>query len=290
MVKKGLGKGLSALIKEDVITSVNSTNLDENKVIQVDINKIQPDENQPRKQFNQENLEELANSIKSVGIINPIIVRQKGEFYEIISGERRWRACRIAGIRKIPIIIREYSELERVEISLIENIQRQDLNPIEEALTFKRLQDEFNLSHEEISEKVGKNRTTITNSLRLLKLDDKVQDLLINQQISTGNVRPLLALKDKDKQFELAKKIIAEQLSVRQTETLVKSLLENQKQEQINNQKVKNVIYENIKKELNQLLGTKVDIKAGKNKGKIEIEYYSEEELDRIVCLFKNKL
>lgn len=290
MVKKGLGKGLSALIKEDVITSVNSTNLDENKVIQVDINKIQPDENQPRKQFNQENLEELANSIKSVGVINPIIVRQKGEFYEIISGERRWRACRIAGIRKIPIIIREYSELERVEISLIENIQRQDLNPIEEALTFKRLQDEFNLSHEEISEKVGKNRTTITNSLRLLKLDDKVQDLLINQQISTGNVRPLLALKDKDKQFELAKKIIAEQLSVRQTETLVKSLLENQKQEQINNQKVKNVIYENIKKELNQLLGTKVDIKAGKNKGKIEIEYYSEEELDRIVCLFKNKL
>lgn len=288
MIKKGLGKGLGALINENVIHSVNNDMIEEEKLIEVDINKIQPDENQPRREFSEIELEELANSIKTVGVINPIIVKKKNEFYEIISGERRWRACRIAKIRKIPVIVKEYSELERVEIALIENIQRQELSPIEEALAYKRLQDEFNLSQEEISEKVGKNRTTITNTLRLLKLNKEVQELLIKRKISAGCVRPLLSLKDEKQQLELAEKIIENQLSSRQVEELVKKLNLNKNNKKENkNKTLENINYEYIKKDLHQILGTKVNIKTSKDKGKIEIEYYSENELDRLICLFK---
>ena len=293
MIKKGLGKGLSALIKDETL-SPNNIQIEENdlnKVIEIDINKVQPDKSQPRKYFNDNTLEELALSIKNVGIISPIIVKKKGNFYEIISGERRFRAAKKLKLKKIPIIIKEYDDLVSLEVSLIENIQRENLNPIEEALTYKIFQEKFNLNQEQIAEKVGKNRATIANAIRLLKLDNRVQNFVIELKLSQGHARALLPIEDIDMQFELAEKIIDEQLSVRQTEEIVKKLLEQKKDEQKNKieetDPIKKQLYLDISKQLNQILGTKVNIKDNKNKGKIEIEYYSEEELDRLFCLLK---
>ncbi len=293
MIKKGLGKGLSALIKDETL-SPNNIQIEENdlnKVIEIDINKVQPDKSQPRKYFNDDTLEELALSIKNVGIISPIIVKKKGNFYEIISGERRFRAAKKLKLKKIPIIIKEYDDLVSLEVSLIENIQRENLNPIEEALTYKIFQEKFNLNQEQIAEKVGKNRATIANAIRLLKLDNRVQNFVIELKLSQGHARALLSIEDIDMQFELAEKIIDEQLSVRQTEEMVKKLLEQKKDEQKNKieetDPIKKQLYLDISKQLNQILGTKVNIKDNKNKGKIEIEYYSEEELDRLFCLLK---
>ena len=293
MIKKGLGKGLSALIKDETL-SPNNIQIEENdlnKVIEIDINKVQPDKSQPRKYFNDDTLEELALSIKNVGIISPIIVKKKGNFYEIISGERRFRAAKKLKLKKIPIIIKEYDDLVSLEVSLIENIQRENLNPIEEALTYKIFQEKFNLNQEQIAEKVGKNRATIANAIRLLKLDNRVQNFVIELKLSQGHARALLPIEDIDMQFELAEKIIDEQLSVRQTEEIVKKLLEQKKDEQKNKieetDPIKKQLYLDISKQLNQILGTKVNIKDNKNKGKIEIEYYSEEELDRLFCLLK---
>ncbi len=296
MIKKGLGKGLSALIKDENLTSINNNNFIEdnnfnNQIIEMDINKIQPDKSQPRKSFNDETLEELASSIKNVGIISPIIVKKKGEFYQIISGERRFRAAKKLKLKKIPIIIKEYDDLQSLEVSLIENIQRENLNPIEEALTYKVFQEKFNLNQEQIAEKVGKNRATIANSMRLLKLDNRVQTFVIELRLSQGHARALLPIEDIDIQFELAEKIIEEQYSVRQTEELVKKILEQKTEEKkyknIEDDEYKKQLYMDISKQLNQILGTKVNIKDNKNKGKIEIEYYSKEELDRLFCLFK---
>lgn len=293
MIKKGLGKGLGALIKDETL-SPNNIQIEENdlnKVIEIDINKVQPDKSQPRKYFNDDTLEELALSIKNVGIISPIIVKKKGNFYEIISGERRFRAAKKLKLKKIPIIIKEYDDLVSLEVSLIENIQRENLNPIEEALTYKIFQEKFNLNQEQIAEKVGKNRATIANAIRLLKLDNRVQNFVIELKLSQGHARALLPIEDIDMQFELAEKIIDEQLSVRQTEEIVKKLLEQKKDEQKNKieetDPIKKQLYLDISKQLNQILGTKVNIKDNKNKGKIEIEYYSEEELDRLFCLLK---
>lgn len=296
MIKKGLGKGLSALIKDENLTSINNNNFIEdnnfnNQIIEMDINKIQPDKSQPRKSFNDETLEELASSIKNVGIISPIIVKKKGEFYQIISGERRFRAAKKLKLKKIPIIIKEYDDLQSLEVSLIENIQRENLNPIEEALTYKVFQEKFNLNQEQIAEKVGKNRATIANSMRLLKLDNRVQTFVIELRLSQGHARALLPIEDMDIQFELSEKIIEEQYSVRQTEELVKKILEQKTEEKkyknIEDDEYKKQLYMDISKQLNQILGTKVNIKDNKNKGKIEIEYYSKEELDRLFCLFK---
>ncbi len=293
MVKKGLGKGLGALIKDDTLVSNNNIKIEENdfnKIIEVDINKVQPDKTQPRKSFNDDTLEELALSIKNVGIISPIIVKKKGNFYEIISGERRFRAAKKLKLKNIPIIIKEYDDLTSLEVSLIENIQRENLNPIEEALTYKVFQEKFNLNQEQIAEKVGKNRATIANAIRLLKLDNRVQNFVVELRLSQGHARALLPIEDMDMQFELAEKIIEEQLSVRQTEELIKKLLEEKKQEEktkIEEDPIKKQLYLDISKQLNQILGTKVNIKDNKNKGKIEIEYYSQEELDRLFCLFK---
>ncbi len=293
MIKKGLGKGLGALIKDENLQAVNNNennNIDFNdKILEVDINKIQPDKTQPRKVFNDDTLEELALSIKNVGIISPIIVKKKGNFYEIISGERRFRAAKKLKLKKVPIIIKEYDDLTSLEVSLIENIQRENLNPIEEALTYKVFQEKFNLNQEEIAEKVGKNRATIANAIRLLKLDSRVQNFVIELRLSQGHARALIPIEDLDLQFEIAEKIIEEQLSVRQTEELVKKMLEQQKKEEkiIEEDPVKKQLYLDISKQLNEILGTKVNIKNNKNKGKIEIEYYSEEELDRLYCLFK---
>lgn len=294
MLKKGLGKGLGVLIKDDTLISNNIKIEDNNynKIIEVDINKILVDKSQPRKYFNDETLDELALSIKNVGIISPIIVKKKEEFYEIISGERRFKAAKKLKLKKIPIIIKDCDDLVSLEISLIENIQREDLNPIEEALTYKTFQEKFNLNQEQIAEKVGKNRTTITNSLRLLKLDNRIQDFIIELKLSQGHARALLPIENKDLQFEIAEKIIKEQLNVRQTEELVKKILEKDSVQKISKEKeedyIKKQLYIDISKQLNEILGTKVNIKNNKNKGKIEIEYYSEEELDRLFCLFKN--
>ncbi|WP_317366841.1 ParB/RepB/Spo0J family partition protein [uncultured Tyzzerella sp.] len=292
MIKKGLGKGLGALIKDDVLTP-NNTSIQEtdlNKIIEIDINKVQPDKSQPRKHFNDDTLEELALSIKNVGIISPIIVKKKGDFYEIISGERRFRAAKKLKLKKIPIIIKEYDDLVSLEVSLIENIQRENLNPIEEALTYKIFQEKFNLNQEQIAEKVGKNRTTISNAIRLLKLDSRVQNFVIELKLSQGHARALLPIENMDIQFDLAEKIIEEQLSVRQTEDIVKKLLEEKKEEKNTPKEddiLKKQLYLDISKQLNQILGTKVNIKDNKNKGKIEIEYYSQEELDRLFCILK---
>ena len=293
MKKSGLGRGLSALIDNDETVE----NIDKESIIEVDINKIEPDENQPRTNFNNDSLNELADSIRNLGIVNPIVAKKNGEFYKIITGERRWRAARIAGIKTVPVIIKEYSELETIEVALIENVQREDLNLIEEAMTYKKLAEEFNLSQEEISKKIGKSRTVVTNAMRLLKLDQRVQNFLSEGKISAGHARALLGIENNDIQFETAEKIIDDGISVRETEELVKII--NEKKEEVSEEKneiktdniEKNNVYENISNELNQILGTKVSIKNklknGKNKGKIEIEYYSDEELDRIFCLLK---
>lgn len=291
---KGLGKGLGALISENSIKNIEVSSKQEEineSVIEIDVNKIQVDKNQPRKRFDEESIEELASSIKTVGLINPIIVKKKGEFFEIISGERRFRAFKTLKLKKVPAIVREYEDRRRLEVALIENIQRENLNPIEEAVIYKKFQEEFSLSQDEIAEKIGKKRATISNAIRLLKLDERVQNFIIDFRISQGHAKALLSLQDKQKQFEIAEAIIEDNLSVRQTEEIVKKFLDDEKvvkqkeTQYIDNARIQD--FENISKNLNEILGTKVKIKDKNNKGKIEIEYYSEEELERLVCLFK---
>lgn len=292
--KGGLGKGLGALINNDELeTSISLGSEKKEKVIEIDINKIEPNKNQPRTDFNEESLSELAKSIESIGIISPIIVAEKGSFYEIIAGERRWRAARLAKIKKIPAIIKTYSELERLEVALIENIQREDLNPVEEALTYQKFHDEFKLNQEAIAEKVGKSRAAVANSLRLLKLDSRVLNFLKEGKLSSGHARAVIPIDENDVQFEIAEKIIEDRLSVRQVEELVKAYNEaknqpkQEKKEPNRIDEAKKAAYKTLEKNLNRLFGTKVSIKNGKNKGKIEIEYYSEDELDRLVNMFK---
>lgn len=264
------------------------SNEDENNIVsQININKIQLDKNQPRKFFDDTSINELANSIINVGVINPIIVNRKGEFYQIVSGERRFRASKKANLKTIPAIIKNYDELETLEVALIENVQREDLNAIEEALTYRKLQDDFELTQEEISKKVGKSRVTITNSLRLLKLDDRVQNFIIEAKLSEGHARALLSIDDHDLQFELAEKIIDDTMSVRQIEELVKKIITKPKENSEATKKEVLTTYDDISKQLNQILGTKVNIKNNKDKGKIEIEYYSESDLDRLLSLLK---
>ena len=290
--KKGLGKGLNALM------SYNNVESNSNRVYEIDINKISPNKEQPRTNFNEESLQELANSIKEIGIIQPLTVKKIGEFYEIVAGERRWRAGRLAGLKKIPVIIREFDELKTLEAALIENIQRVDLNPIEEALTYKRFYDEFKLNQEEIAKKVGKSRSAVANAMRLINLDLRVQNFIKEGKISNGHGRALLSISDNDIQFELAERIIEEELNVRQIEEMVKEYLnempEGEKQEdgvvEVNENIKKEC--EKISNELKSIFGTKVKIKTNKKgeKGKIEIEYVSLEDLDRIVGMIKSKM
>ena len=228
---------------------------------------------------------ELADSIKQFGILQPLIVKKKKDYYEIIAGERRWRAAKIAGIKEVPIIVKEYTDQEIVEISLIENIQRENLNPIEEAMAFKRLLEEFNLKQDEVAERVSKSRTAVTNSMRLLKLSKKVQQMIIDDMISTGHARALLAIDDEEQQYILANKIFDEKLSVRETEKLVKAL-KNPKKEVKKQKPEHTFVYDNIEEQLKNIIGTKVSVNPKANgKGRIEIEYYSEEELERIYDL-----
>ena len=251
---------------------------------------IEPNQAQPRKKFQEEELKELADSIKEYGILQPLLVQKKDDHYEIIAGERRWRAAKLAGLTEVPVLIREYDKQRTMEIALIENVQRADLNPIEEALAYQRLIQEFNLTQEEIAGRVSKNRATITNSMRLLKLDSRVQQMLVDGQISSGHARALLGLEDGERQYQAAKKIIQENLSVRDVEKLVKFLNrpEKEKKEPEKGPDI-NLIYKQIEDKLKTIMGTKVVInRKDKNKGRIEIEYYSQDELERIIELMES--
>ena len=256
----------------------------------VKISKVEPNRTQPRKQFDEDALVELSESIKQFGILQPLLVSDKGEYYEIIEGERRCRAAKLAGLKEVPVIIKEFNDQQVVEISLIENIQREDLNPIEEAMAYKRLINEFKLKQDSIAERVSKSRTAVTNSLRLLKLDERVQQMLIDEMISAGHARAILAISDKDKQASVAMKVFDEKLSVRETEKLVKHIVEPPKkkaEKQVNT--AEDAIYESLEEKMKGIVGTRVFIHRKKNnKGKIEIEYYSRDELERIIELFES--
>ena len=302
--KSGLGKGLDSLIPmgmelegiqksapkkaETPKTEEQELKAEESQVF-LKISQIEPNRDQPRKQFDEDALMELADSIKQYGVLQPLIVQKKEEYYEIIAGERRWRAAKLAKLKEVPVIIKDYTPQEIMEISLIENIQREDLNPIEEASAYQRLIDEFHLKHEEIAERVAKSRSAITNSMRLLKLDKRVQMMLVEGEISGGHARTLLALEDQELQFTAAERIIEHKLSVRETEKLVKDLLKPKKSEKEQNvpDEATALIYKNLEEKIRGILGTKVSInRKDENRGKIEIEYYSMDELERLMDLF----
>lgn len=251
---------------------------------------IEPSEGQPRKVFDEEELKELAESIKHFGILQPLLVQKKGDFYEIIAGERRFRAAKLAGLSEVPVLVREYTRQQSMEIALIENVQRADLNPIEEAKAYQMLIQEFGLKQEEVAERVSKNRATVTNSMRLLKLDERVQELLIQNKISSGHARALLGLEDPEQQYQTALKIVNSHLSVREVEKLVKLLLNpRKKKEQKDEDRDLEIFYHDLEEKLKSVMGTKVTInKKDKNKGRIEIEYYSSAELDRIIELLQS--
>ena len=256
----------------------------------VKISSVEPNINQPRKQFDEDALLELSESVKQYGILQPLLVSDKKDYYEMIAGERRWRAAKLAGLKEVPVIVKEFTDQELVEISLIENIQREDLNPVEEAMAYKRLIDEFHLKQDEVAERVGKSRTAVTNSMRLLKLSEKVQQMLIDEMITAGHARAILAISDKEKQETVAMKVFDEKLSVRETEALVKRMLEPPKTEKKSKfTTAEDAIYESLEEKMKSIMGTRVQIHRKKNdKGKIEIEYYSKDELERIIDLFES--
>ena len=290
MAARGLGKGLDSLIpmsvaEDKIIEDVAKKEGNTEEV--VDINYVTPNRDQPRKSFDKEKLEELAESIKIHGIVEPILVQDRKDHYEIVAGERRWRAAKLAGLKKVPVFVRNYTERQIKEISLIENIQREDLNPIEEALAYKDLMTEYSLTQEEVASRVSKNRTTITNSLRLLKLGKKVQKMLIDKSISEGHARALIGIEDEKRQLEIAEKIVKNKLSVRDVEKLVKESDKPSKPRKELSEDLE-IFYKDIAEKMKQKLGTKVTINAKEDgSGKIEIEFYSNDDLDRIKFLLK---
>lgn len=288
--KTGLGKGLDSMIppkatpkavkgKESASSKTGETILK--------INEVEPNKKQPRKFFNEEALMELSDSIKQHGIVQPLVVKKQKDYYEIIAGERRWRAAKMAGLKEVPVVIKDYSPQEIMEVALIENIQREDLNPVEEAKAYQNLIKEYNLKQEEVANRVSKSRSAITNSLRLLKLCDPVLNYLIEETISSGHARALLALDDPEKQVSAAEKIVKEHLSVRETEKLVKNL--NQPEKKVPKKELKNdFVYKDMEEKLKQKIGTKVKInRKSENSGKIEIEYYTQDDLEKIIAYFK---
>ena len=307
--KSGLGRGLDALFPEKTVQSKPKTvkTVKEEKKVAVDTKKssqqetsngermmkismIEPNREQPRKKFDEDALQELSESIKQYGILQPLLVSDKKDYYEIVAGERRWRAAKMAGLKEVPVVVKEFSTQEIVEISLIENIQREDLNPVEEAMAYKRLIDEFHLKQDEIAERVSKSRTAVTNSMRLLKLDSRVQQMMVDEMISAGHARALLAISDAEKQYSVAMRIFDEKLSVRETEKLVKTILNpSKKRENAVSDSAEDAIYESLEEKMKNITGTRVFIHRKKNnKGKIEIEYYSRDDLDRIIDLFES--
>ena len=300
--KRGLGRGLSNLIPTDDTTedvnpkaskqtktgAVTKTEVVKKIEQTLNINRIEPNKNQPRKEFNEDALQELADSIKQFGVIEPLVVVKRKGYYELIAGERRWRAARLAGLKEVPVVIKDYDDQQIVEIALIENIQREDLNPIEEAHAYERLIQEFNLTQDEVAERVSKSRTTVTNALRLRKLTEKVQQMLIDDMLSTGHVRALITITEPQLQYETAMYIFDKKLSVRETESYVKKLLNKKPKEKTSEKEDPELsfLYKAIENRLKESLGTKTTIKAKtKDSGKIEIEYYSQEDLERITQL-----
>lgn len=328
--KRGLGRGLGAFFGEEVIqevekeqesihhemdeeqaelpaekrrTTKRKSSLEKGKTenqsdtqsellkeITLKLSKIEPNREQPRREFNEEQMQELADSVRQYGILQPLLVQKRDDYYEIIAGERRWRAAKMAGLKEVPVVIREYSRQQAVEISLIENVQREDLNPIEEALAYQRLMQEFQLKQEEIAERVSKNRTTITNSMRLLNLCKEVQQMVIEGQISSGHARALLGVEDPEIQYQLAQQIVRERLSVREVEKLVKKLVKGPKKKKENPEdEALELIFKDLEERMKTIMGTKVNIsRKDRTKGRIEIEYYSESELERIVELIES--
>ena len=306
--KSGLGRGLDALFPEKTVQSKPKTvkTVKEEKKVAVDTKKfsqqetsngermmkismIEPNREQPRKKFDEDALQELSESIKQYGILQPLLVSDKKDYYEIVAGERRWRAAKMAGLKEVPVVVKEFSTQEIVEISLIENIQREDLNPVEEAMAYKRLIDEFHLKQDEIAERVSKSRTAVSNSMRLLKLDSRVQQMMVDEMISAGHARAILAISDPEQQYNAAMKVFDEKLSVRETEKLVKSILTPTKKKPVVSNPTEDAIYESLEEKMKGITGTRVFIHRKKNnKGKIEIEYYSRDDLDRIIDLFES--
>ncbi len=305
--RTGLGKGLGAIFGEDVVenqenvsretsgrqTDANSQKEESpGKEYMMKMSLIEPNTEQPRKAFDGESIQELSDSIKKYGVLQPLLVQKKGDRYQIIAGERRWRAAKEAGLKEVPVVIREYTKQQSMEIALIENVQREDLNPIEEAMAYQQLMQEFELTQEEIAERVSKNRVTITNSMRLLKLDKRVQEMLIQGLITGGHARALLSLEDGEQQYQISLKIIGERLSVREVEKLVKSIgkpKKTGKEKETEDEQDLSLIFKDLEERMKQAMGTKVIInKRDRNKGKIEIEYYSEAELERLVELIES--
>ena len=306
MAKKGLGKGLGAIFGEDVVKENKeetekkakaeakaAEEMDEKgRILMLKLDLVQPNKEQPRKTFDEEKINELAESIKNYGVLQPLLVQKNDSFYEFIAGERRWRAAKAAGLKEVPAVLKEYSKQEAMEISLIENVQRADLNPIEEALGYRQLIDEFGLTQEEIAVRVAKSRTAITNTMRLLKLDEQIQNMLVQGVITSGHARALLSLEDTQMQLKAAKEILDKKLSVRETERLVKRLQKEasgEKKEEKKKDETLALIYQDLEDRMKSVMGTKVSIhNKDKNKGRIEIEYYSEAELERIVEMIES--
>ena len=306
-VKKGLGRGLDILIPKDNASNkkkeikqkekpiknndLSDVNISENGSVYVDINKIEPNRNQPRKQFDEEGIKELADSIQKYGLIQPLIIQKKDDYYEIIAGERRWRASKKAGLKEVPAIVKEYNESDTLRVSLIENLQREDLNPIEEAQAYQVLKKEYHLKQEDIAASVSKSRTAITNTMRLLKLDERIQNLIMEDQLTSGHGRALLAITDKKLQYKTALHIRDNNLSVRESERLIKKMLsekeESEKDYQTDN--AESSMYRYFEKQIAEIFGSKVVIKNRKNnKGRIEIDYYSQEELEKIIDMIQS--
>jgi len=292
-LKRGLGKGLDSLIPTNVmmesevkhatVSTASSAEEEKDGTLMIKLSKVEPNREQPRKNFDEDSLQELAESLKQFGMLQPILVQNRGDYYEIIAGERRWRAAKIAGLKEVPVIVRKLTDQEIVEISLIENIQREDLNPIEEAQAYKRLLTEFHLKQDEVAERVSKSRTAVTNSMRLLKLCDEVQKMVVDDMISTGHARALISIEDPEEQYLIAQKIFDEKLSVREVEKLVKDLHKPPKPPKEEN-KTLQAIYQEISERLKQSLSTKVSVSAKQNgAGKIEIEFYNHEDLERLL-------
>ncbi len=295
--KKGLGKGLDSLIADKGAGKVAPAKPAvekkpvEGEVLMMDINKVEPNRNQPRTHFDEDKLQEIADSIKLYGILEPLLVVKRDDYYMIVAGERRWRGAKIAGKKEVPVIIKELTDREIVEISIIENVQRDDLNPIEEALGYKRLLDEFDMKQDDVAERVSKSRTAVTNALRLLKLDARVQQMVIEEMLSSGHARTLIPIEDSEVQYATAQKIFDEKLSVRDTEKLVKTLLSDKKPAAPEKRKLDpqtEAIYRDLEEQLKRVIGTKVTINAKDEKsGKIEIEYYSADNLDHLIDMLR---
>lgn len=303
--KSGLGRGLDALFPEKTVSVKSEKSVKEKSISEkknkteekvvlgnetlVKISKIEPNREQPRKKFDEDALLELSESIKQYGVLQPLLVSDKKDYYEIIAGERRWRAAKMAGLKEIPVVIKEFSDQQIVEISLIENIQREDLNPVEEALAYRRLIDEFHLKQDEIADRVSKSRTAVTNSLRLLKLTPKVQEMIVDEMISAGHARAILGISDPETQEMIALKIFDNKLSVRETEELVRKILKPSRKKEQSTNPAEDAIYESLEEKMKGITGTRVFIHRKKNnKGKIEIEYYSRDDLERIIDLFES--